>query len=276
MRRLQIVGGAGARLVRIRALTLSDEQQRNGDGRPHRGCSRASPADRDAGTLLAADAGMLSCPRCDHEIPASQINVASDVAVCRDCDHAFVLSDQLRAGPAAPPIALPPGAWLEELPDGFRAGASTRSSTAWLFVPLMILWSTVMLLGDFGHKQPHPRTSPFFILMFVTVGGSFWTAALMALAGRCAIAVRGDDAELFVGIGALGLRRRFRWSQVRAIREVPSSLRYPGGAASSLCIEGATSLTFGSGLSDTRRAFLLHALRRHLRRAPAPTLGPFR
>ena len=93
----------------------------------------------------------------------------------------------------------------------------------------------------------------------------------MAIAGRCEVTVHGDEAELFVGIGRLGRRRRFPWSDITAVHEGPSNTRYPGGHDSAIRLEGQRRLTFGSGLNSERRYFVVQALRRRMKRAvPAP------
>jgi hypothetical protein len=143
----------------------------------------------------------------------------------------------------------------------------------------MLVWSGGSLGGIYGKQIVSGHFDPgssLFGIPFLLGSILFWTFALMAIAGRCEVAVSGDEATLFVGIGALGWRRRFRWSEVRAVHEAQTSTRYPGGHGSALALEGRTRLLFGSGVNDARRYFLLNALRHGLKRAPRGDGTPYR
>jgi hypothetical protein len=201
-------------------------------------------------------------------LPLDDVNVASDVALCRPCGSAFKVGEliQYAAAPMVDPDRPPRGAWYEETFDGFRAGATTRSCIALFLVPFMCVWSGGSLGGIYGSQiargQFNPGMSLFgipFLLGTIFLGGF----ALMTLCGRHVVSVEGDEGIVFTGVGPVGMRKRFAWSEVTGVEEdVHSGGR--GGPSRSIRLNGVNPITFGSLLSEPRRQFLLAMLRRKL------------
>lgn len=212
---------------------------------------------------------MVHCPRCQSAIATSDVNVTTDVALCRKCDDVFKISEQLEVA-AQPPVDLarpPSGAWLDEASDGFEVGATTRSPIAFFIVPFMCVWSGGALGGIYGTQIASGKLDLFqslFGIPFLIGSVIFWSLALMSVAGKWTLTVRGDEAESFVGVGPIGLRRRFQWSQVKSVSEGIANAGRRGGTAT-IYLEGATRVQFATGTSEARRYFVLHALRSKLR-----------
>jgi hypothetical protein len=85
----------------------------------------------------------------------------------------------------------------------------------------------------------------------------------MAIAGKVEIVI-GDDSYVFIGLGKIGIKRRFDWNSTIHIYEDKNNgngffqnNRY----SSSIFIEGKTRIKFGSGLKEDRKYFLLTALK---------------
>jgi hypothetical protein len=195
----------------------------------------------------------------------------------------FKLSDLMSENAAAQvPLVAPPGAWLDELSDGFCAGASTRSPTALFLIPFMLVWSGGSLGGIYGSQLLHGHFSAeqsLFGIPFLIGTLVFGSIAIMTVAGKCELTVHGDAAELFVGVGRLGWRRRFHWSEINTVgevREAPVYGRWPGSQGVALVLEGSRRFKFGSGINEARRYFLLQTLRRKIKHARPVEPVPFR
>jgi hypothetical protein len=82
----------------------------------------------------------ITCPTCRAAIATGDINVSTDVALCRLCGNTFHISEALGGTSSilgslmssiVPPTGAvdlnspPSGAWYRPEPDGFSAGAST-------------------------------------------------------------------------------------------------------------------------------------------------------
>jgi len=213
----------------------------------------------------------IACPSCRKAIAIEDINVSTDLALCRSCGHAFSFAELARGSAATGSVlnSPPGGAWFEQWAEGFRVGATTRSWMALLLVPFSCVWAGGSLYGIYGRQILNGRFSaidslfgiPFLLGSCVLV----WLCA-MNLAGEVEITRRGDELSVFTGIGGLGWTRSYNWSDFSFVREDRSrgSINF-NGSGSVVVLEGRRRAAFGSMLSDERRYFVLSALRNMVR-----------
>lgn len=204
------------------------------------------------------------CPKCRVPIPLTDVNVATDLALCRACGETFSFAAlQETAEAESVDLARPPrGAWFHKDNRGFEAGASTRSWAALFLVPFMAVWSGFSLGGIYGSqmwKGEFNLGMSLFGIPFVLGTLLFGSLALMSVCGKVVVSVRGPDGLVFTGIGPVGWRRRFRWNEVTGVRR-SSSADSEGHRTQRITLEGPATLHFGTGLSEARRDFLLAAL----------------
>lgn len=207
-----------------------------------------------------------ACPVCRKVLPATAINVASNIAYCADCNQGFPLSGLLTTdGTTHSPIDLtqpPTGCWYRELIDGWELGATLRHPIAFILVPFMLVWSGFSLGGIYGTQlmeQKFDLVRSLFGIPFVL--GTFFLGGLTVLTiiGKTTITMIREEGSLFIGVGSLGWRRHFLRSDIDTIHEQSTS----NGSSrfQVISLEGKRRLTFAQGLSDERRYFLLRALR---------------
>jgi hypothetical protein len=209
----------------------------------------------------------ISCPKCRRAIPLEDVNVATDVALCRSCSQTFSFAE-LSQEQAEPPMDMshpPGGTWLRQMGGGFEVGATTRSALAFFMVPFVLVWSGGSLGGIYGTqivKGALDWKLCLFGLPFL-IGSLFLIPfALMSVCGKIAVRREGDRGEVFTGIGRIGWTRRFRWSEVKAVRRSLTKWQQNKRNVPLIEIElGTKSLRFGSQLSSQRREFLLRALK---------------
>jgi hypothetical protein len=154
------------------------------------------------------------CPSCRATISIADINVSTDIALCRSCGKTFSFSEIVPGvATVRPDLAAPPaGTWFEELPRGFRVGGSTRSWMALVIVPFTCVWSGGSLGGIYGsqiksgHFDLHSSLFgvPFLIGSFFLVGMCAMTAA-----GKIELVQSEERLKLFMGVGRLGWSRTF-------------------------------------------------------------------
>jgi hypothetical protein len=218
----------------------------------------------------------LTCPSCHGKIAAEDINVSTDVALCRACGNTFRISETLGGGilssimslaPAPPgPVDLkspPRGAWYTPLADGFTAGATTRSWMALFIVPFTCVWSGGSMFGIYGMQIVKGHFSlpmslfgiPFLLGSILLVS---WCA--MTVAGKVTVTVNGDRLAIFTGVGPLGITRVFRVSDFKTAGLDFGSVSTNNGPSRVIRLAGTRSAAFGSALSTDRRYFLLGAL----------------
>jgi len=213
------------------------------------------------------------CPSCKSTIPVEDINVATDLALCRACGKTFHLSEIVDGPlPTGADLASPPrGVWYERRPNGFCVGATTRSPLALFLIPFTCAWSGISMFGIYGMQFISGRLSlmaSLFGLPFL-VGTVFLIAGcLMTLAGKTVITRDADRLLIFNGVGWLGLTRNYSWSDFRSAREdfTTSSSGYTANrrGRTTIALEGKRKITFGSMWTSDRRYFVLNALRSEL------------
>jgi hypothetical protein len=215
----------------------------------------------------------LTCPLCRSTIAMEDINVSTDIALCRSCGKTFSFSEIVdRSATDGPDLTTPPaGAWFEQLPNGFRTGASTRSWMALFIVPFTCVWSGMSLSGIYGTQMRSGHFDPFsslFGLPFLI--GSFFLVGMCAMniAGRIEVMQIEDKVSVFMGVGPLGWSRNFLWADFNSVREDSGRNAFNWNRQGQrIVLEGKRRAAFGSMLSDERRYFVLSALRKMLRSA---------
>jgi hypothetical protein len=211
------------------------------------------------------------CPLCRSAIAMDDINVATDIALCRRCGKTFSFSELVGGSTRAVSdlMAPPNGAWFEQLADGFRAGATTRSWMALFVVPFTCLWSGMSLSGIYGKQitsgQFDPTSSlfglPFLLGSVVLVG-----YCAMTVAGKVEVSQRGEGLAVFTGIGWLGWTSNYMWSDFSSVREDRGRSGFNWNRQGvTIVLEGRRRAAFGTMLNEERRYFVLSALRQKLR-----------
>ena len=209
----------------------------------------------------------LICLKCRSEIPLADVNVSTDIALCRQCGQTWSYADLLADRESADINTMEPprGAWFNDLSPGtFEVGVSTRSAAALFLVPFMCVWSGFSLGGIYGSQfikgQFDPKLSLFGI---PSVLGTllFGSIALMTVCGKVVVKVDGENGTVFTGVGPIGWRRRFNWRGVSAVRCTESHGRR-GSVSKHVRFEGEKSLAFATGVKDERLNFMLAVLRR--------------
>lgn len=237
-----------------------------------------------------------TCPKCSQVIPAEDINVAADVALCRSCHLAAKLSELAHGSGIDPKVDvnLPPkGAWRRASGLGTVIGATHRSvggaigtllfAAFWngivsIFVALALA-STLALLGV---ERPSWFPTPvmnggamgagitvflwLFLTPFIVIGVAMIGAFLSCLGGKTEVRIRDWQGEVFHGIGSLGWKRKFNPQAVKSVRIEDRQWRDSDGdrrrsTAIILDMNEGKPIKFGSALTDERRQYLAAALR---------------
>jgi hypothetical protein len=207
----------------------------------------------------------LTCPRCRVNIPLHDVNVATDLALCRKCAQNFSYAELLddRATTPFEPSRPPRGAWFHQDHRGFEVGASTRSPAALFLVPFMMVWSGFSLGGIYGSqifKGQFNLGMSLFGIPFLLGTLLFGSIALMTVCGKMLVRVQGHKGMVFTGFGPLGFRKRFDWDEITAVRRT-SKPGSEGSSSPQITLEGRERINVGVGLSGKRFDFMLAALR---------------
>jgi hypothetical protein len=233
------------------------------------------------------------CSKCRRTISPDDINVANDVAYCRDCNLTYRLSELAEDNEITATLDLhhpPPGAWFSSDGGGTVIGATNRSlgSAAGLLF-FALFWNGIvsvfvcLALSGTLHVLDVPRPEWFpapnlndeemgvgmmlflwlFLTPFITIGVAVAAICLNCLFGRTEVRVSGTQGIVFTGIGPLGWRRRFDASQLKSV-QIDGTRSSKGQRTDYILMQmrEGKQIKFGSQLSSERRQFFLGALRK--------------
>jgi hypothetical protein len=212
----------------------------------------------------------MNCPNCGSPLSASDINIEKDIAKCSQCNEVFVVSDTLLNN--NPPKsdasnfdldAVPKGAWFTTDFHNTMIGATTRSAIAFFLVPFMLVWSGGALGGIYGsqiYTGEFDLTMSLFGIPFIIGAIIFWSLTLMAVWGKVEVTFDKTGGQVFTGLGKIGIKKDFLWSEVDRIVESNYNFKYPGSRGFQIVMEGKKRITFGTGLSEERRYYIFMAL----------------
>jgi hypothetical protein len=239
-----------------------------------------------------------TCPRCKGIIPSNDVNVAQDIAFCRNCNLSHHLS-ALTLGTTVDEnvdVSSPPdGTWFREDGRGAVIGATHRSPGQALallliclfwngIVSVFVLLSLASTLQHLGLPVPHWFPAPtsheqfiplgmtiflwLFLTPFIAIGLAMAAAFLSCLGGRTEIRIDRGEVTLFTGIGAIGFRKRFSALAAKDVRLEDKRWRDSDGDSrrkAQIVIENDSKpIHFGSMLTDERRRFMASALKKQL------------
>ena len=235
-----------------------------------------------------------TCTKCRRMIPSDDINVAKNVAYCRDCNISYRLSD-LTFNDAGVNLDLqnpPEGAWYRADGSGIVIGATNRSVGAalgMLFVALfwngIVSLFAVFALSSTLHLLhiplpgwfPAPKMNDnnmgagmtvflwLFLTPFILIGLTMIGTCLSSLFGRTEARIENARGTLFTGIGAIGWKRNFDTSEVGDVR-IHQTRSNEGRESFTILVEMREGKQYklGSLLTPERREFVMGALRRTL------------
>lgn len=210
-----------------------------------------------------------TCPKCRREIPLEDVNVATDIALCRTCQETFSFSE-LTQNAAIPNVDLskpPKGVWYHNQGNEFEVGVTTRSWAALFLVPFTLVWAGGSLGGIYGKQIMHGHFQLFeslFGIPFLLGSVVLISATLMCLFGKMMVRGSGDQGSVFMGVGPLGWNRKFRWNEIKGVRISETKWQRNNQNLPVLELVAAKPIRFGSGLSEERRNYIMGVLRRRI------------
>ena len=210
---------------------------------------------------------MPTCPTCNAIIPEDDINVSEGVALCRACDALHRVSRLLDDGSEVGAIDLqspPPGTWLINDINGWRAGANFRGPFLYIVSLFTLVWAGGSMTGIYIGPLIRGRLDldqalfgiPFLIgsVVLISITTYIWS-------GRAEITQRG--ARIEVAYGGIFYTRRwdFAGDEATAVRLTDSGVRTNGQPEHNIAIDGPGVEFGGLFLNAKKRAFLVAVLR---------------
>lgn len=151
-------------------------------------------------------------------------------------------------------------------PEGFVATALTSSDAAWLAVPVAAVWTGFLIFWTSGMAVQRGWEALAGVL-FLPAAAWLIAGAAMQVGGRVEVGKAGAEGWFFVGVGRVGWRWRFRWEEVREVRQLVFPARGKRGEERVIGVEmrNLRVISFGAMLDDTARGYLMAVIREGMR-----------
>ena len=213
------------------------------------------------------------CLACGAPIPLDDINVATDVALCRACGRTSAFSLLQAAVDTASSMGEPPrGIRIER---DFMGGGTTLTYKrmqpfVWILIPFTLVWSGGSMGGIYGTqilKRAFDWKMSLFGLPFLFGTVVLLTVILLGLFGKRRITLQHGSGSVFHGIGRLGRTRRFTYSRDARVSFRKATMQRNTVPTEEIVVTGAGS-TFAlcATLPDEPKRFVAGWLQREIAR----------
>jgi len=204
----------------------------------------------------------LRCPRCRAVLATDDVNVATDLTLCRACGATTPYSAVVGSSRISPDCLLTPPRWIRVEPS-FRGRTIIyrRVSPALLvLIPFTAAWSGFSLCGIYGDQLREGRFDlgqslfglPFLLGTVVLLG----VIALLWV-GQWRITLERGRGSVFVGVGPIGWTRRFTYDRDTLVYLRATDVRVNDRPQQGICVRtGDQELVFGSLLKQEAREFI--------------------
>lgn len=207
------------------------------------------------------------CPLCKGVIAPDDINVATDIVLCRACGNTS--SFAIVSGSSAislDVLANPPGCiTIERDFSGATVITYRRISPALLFlIPFTAFWSGFSMWGIYGSqikKGEFQLMQSLFGLPFLLGTVVLLSIIAFLLVGKWRITLIHGTGSVFVGIGSLGRTRSFAYRRSTLVSMRMTSARVNDVSQKGILIRnGSTDFVFGAMLKEEARQFIAAAI----------------
>lgn len=209
------------------------------------------------------------CPICRSSIPLDDINVATDIALCRACGNTSPFS--LLSGTAEVSLEI-----LSQPPRGIRIEREflkptvityRRLSPALVFlIPFTALWSGISMFGIYGtqiRKGEFDLGQSLFGLPFLLGTVVLLGVIVFLLFGRWKTTLEKGAGRVSVGVGPIGWTRAFSYNRDSLITLRTTDVRVNQIPQKGILVRNGTQdFVFGTILKEEAKVFIAAAIMR--------------
>ncbi len=209
------------------------------------------------------------CLHCGRPIALEDTNVATDVALCRACGQSMPFS--ALTGPAelaGVDLSAPPkGVRVERsLISGIEVTYRKISPAVFFILPFTAVWSGFSLWGIYGRQIASGKfdlMTSLFGLPFVAGTVVLLGVAAFMLFGSWRMRIDRGEAEIFMGVGPVGPRKRIPLDPETSVQLGSSNMRVNGRPQMQVVVvSGEKTVKFGATLDPEVRRFFAAVLRK--------------
>lgn len=209
------------------------------------------------------------CSQCGAGITLADVNVASDIALCRSCGKTMPFSD-IAPIPGAESIDLnrpPKGVRIEESPIRGRSIIYRKISPVVFFlIPFTAVWSGFSMAGIYGSQITEGKFDPsrsLFGLPFLLGTIVLVSIIVFNLFGRWRFSMNRGLLEVATEVGPIGWTRRLACDKSARVAIRQSKWQKNNQVQHHIQVEcSGGTLKFATMIPDEPKHFIAEAIRR--------------
>jgi hypothetical protein len=214
-----------------------------------------------------------NCPSCSAVIEMANINVATDVALCKQCGQTtpFSILSGISELSSVRLDAPPKGIQITEDMTGVQALCYKKISPVVFFlIPFTCLWSGGSMWGIYFTQFTEGKFDLFrslFGLPFLFGTVILLSIIIFNLFGKWLITINQRECLVFVGVGGIGWTRGFPLTRETVVSLGLSSVSQNHQPMKAICIRNQDKeIKFGSSISDSAKQYIAAYLSRQCHR----------
>lgn len=205
----------------------------------------------------------LICPNCQSQIPLDDVNVSTDIALCRHCgrNHSYSLLLGHRDLPTALPLDPPRGVRMEQDYAGRTLIQYKRIPGVVLFlIPFTACWSGFSMWGIYINplmKGELDTGNMLFGIPFLLGTIVLLFSIIVCLFSKWVIVLDRGEGMVFVGVGPIGWRRQFHYDRNSFVTLKMTSLKVNDVPQEGILIKNDDQdFVFGSTMKDQAKRYI--------------------
>ncbi|NLB65103.1 MAG: hypothetical protein GX803_01360 [Lentisphaerae bacterium] len=195
----------------------------------------------------------FTCPECGRDLPIEDVNVAQDMALCRECGYQGPFLKTLHVPNLSDEELLKPPRRVtlqRDFGDVLVIRHRPSRSMLWFMIPFTLIWggSTVAVIAATWFK-PEELDWPVALISipFVLVALAMAVSVLYTLAGAATVRIAKGRVEVFAGLGGIGRRKALDCEPGTTVRLEKSNYHVNNVPQLQIVLEsGERKLKFGS------------------------------
>jgi hypothetical protein len=204
-----------------------------------------------------------TCPHCNASIALNDVNVATDIALCRACGetNSFALISGTAAVTSDALLHTPKHITLsKDLLNGTVITYRKSSAILLFLIPFTALWSGGSMWGIYGTQINEGRFDLFqslFGLPFLFGSVVLLSVIIFLLFGRWVITLHKNAGRVFLGVGPFGWTRHFIYDGNSVVSLRGSSVKVNNVPQQIIHIRnGNSEFQFGSTLTPEAKQYI--------------------
>lgn len=225
--------------------------------------------------MQAVTKSNYTCPLCHAGIALDDVNVATDIALCRACGKTSSFADVIGVAEISSDVLQQPPKYVQ-ITSGPQEGTvityKKLSAILLFLLPFTAIWSGGSMWGIYGRQISNGSFDlgqslfglPFLIGTLILV-----SLNIILLFGSWKITLLNGQGSVFFGAGSLGWNRRFIYSRDTLVGLRNTTVRVNNVPQKGILIQnGDVELTFGSLFPEPVKHYIAAAIKKEIESAP--------